>query len=225
LARALGRKEDWSKSGHIRAVLSSGHITAGPLLESGYFSVFGLILEVVQVWMSPRLERVGSLRGEPSCEALWIIDGFLAKMERRAATRTRAERKMAAVREEAAMEGKLRARVMPRVSRGRASTHEERHRRRLRGKAASDAFGSDVSGGDEGGKPLADFPGERKTLSSRSMGRTLSSLTELPLLIGEREQLEGRQRVLPGRMLEHLSMFRFSGPYNIEQNSKSGFLD
>ena len=38
-------------------------------------------------------------------------------MERRAATRTRAERKMAAVREEAAMEGRLRARVMPRVSR------------------------------------------------------------------------------------------------------------
>ena len=38
-------------------------------------------------------------------------------MERRAATRTRAERKMAAVREEAAMEGRLSARVMPRVSR------------------------------------------------------------------------------------------------------------
>lgn len=207
-------------------MLSSGHITAGPLLESGYFSVFGLILEVVQVWMSPRLERVGSLRGEPSGEALWIIDGFLAKMERRAATRTRAERKMAAVREEAAMEGRSRARVTPRESRGRASTHEERHRRRLRGKAASDAFiGSDDSGEDEGGRTLADFPGERKTLSSRSILGTLSSLTELPLLIGEREQLEGRQRVLPGRMLEHLSMFRFSGPYNIEQNSKSGFLD
>ena len=58
-------------------MLSSGHITAGPLLESGYFSVFVLILEVVQVWMSPRLERVGSLRGEPSGEVLWIIDGFL----------------------------------------------------------------------------------------------------------------------------------------------------
>ena len=56
------------------------------MLESGYISVlvlipdvvhFWLVLEVVQVWTSPRLERVGSLRGEPSAEALWIIDGFL----------------------------------------------------------------------------------------------------------------------------------------------------
>ena len=46
-----------------------------------------------------------------------LFSFHLAKMERRAATRTRAERKMAAVREEAAMEGRLRARVMPRVSR------------------------------------------------------------------------------------------------------------
>ena len=42
-------------------------------------------------------------------------------MERRAATRTRAERKMAAVREEAAMEGRSRARVTPRESRGRVA--------------------------------------------------------------------------------------------------------
>ena len=47
------------------------------MLDSGYFGVFRLTLEVVQVRMSPRLERVGSLRGEPSAEALWIVDGFL----------------------------------------------------------------------------------------------------------------------------------------------------
>ena len=114
---------------------------------------------------------------------------------------------------------------MASLSRGKASTQEERQRRRRRGKAASEIFGSDGAGqvAEVGRGTLADFPGERKTLSSRSvLGRLSCSLTELPLLIGEREQLEGRQRVLPGRMLEHLSKFRFSGPYNIEQNSKLG---
>ena len=126
---------------------------------------------------------------------------------------------MAAVREEAAIEGRLKASVMPRQSRGRARTQEDRHKRRLRGKAAPDVFGSAGSGRGT----LADFAGERKTLSSSSvLGRLSCSLTELPLLIGESEQLEGRQRVLPGRMLEHLSKFRFSGPYNIEQKSELG---
>ena len=132
---------------------------------------------------------------------------------------------MAAVREEAAIEGRLKVRVMPRQSRGRARTQEDRHKRRLRGKAAPDVFASAGSGLEEVGRgTLADFAGERKTLSSSSvLGRLSCSLTmELPLLIGEREQLEGRQRVLPGRMLEHLSKFRFSGPYNIEQKSKLG---
>lgn len=128
---------------------------------------------------------------------------------------------MAAVREEAAMEGRSRARVTPKVSRGRASTQEERHRRRLRGRAASGDFCSDVA--VVGGRIRTDFPGDRKTLSSRSMG-TSSSLTKLSLRIGESEQLEGRQRVLPGSKLEHLSWLRFLGPYNIEQNSKSDLL-
>ena len=69
----------------------------------------------------------------------------------------------------------------------------------------------------------ADLPGDRKTLSSRSTG-TSSSPIKPSLQIGETEQLEGRQRVTPGSTLEHLSWLRFSGPYNIEQNSKLGFL-
>ena len=39
-----------TKSGHNTGVgLSSGHITAGPLLDSGQFKVFLLMLEV-QAW-------------------------------------------------------------------------------------------------------------------------------------------------------------------------------
>jgi len=177
-------------------------------------------VEAIGWMLDPKLDKVGSLSGEPSGEEA-RIDGFLANTDKRAAIKTRAERKMAAVREEAAMEGRSRARVTPRVSRGRASTQEERHRRRLRGRAASGTFPSDVA--VAGGRNLTDFPGDRKTLSSRSMG-TSSSLTKLSLRIGESEQLEGRQSVLPGSKLEHLSWLRFSGPYNMEQNSKSGIL-
>ena len=61
----------------------------------------------------------------------------LANIDKRAASKTRAERKMAAVREVAAMEGRSRARVTPSVSRGRASMQEETHSRRLRGRAVT----------------------------------------------------------------------------------------
>ena len=53
------------------------------MLDSGNFRVFGLVLEV-QVservettvgWGSPRLDKIGSLRGELSCGAL--VDCFL----------------------------------------------------------------------------------------------------------------------------------------------------
>ena len=56
----------------------------------------------------------------------------------------------------------------------------------------------------EEAKTLRDLPGDRNTLSSRSTG-TSSSQTKRSLRIGEREQLEGRQRVFPGSTLEHLS--------------------
>jgi len=193
--------------------------------------VFPLVLDV-QVserveatvgWRFPRFDTIGSFRGELSCGAL--VGCFLANTDRRAASKTRAERKMEAVREVAALEGKSRASVTPRVSRGSASTQEERHSRRLRGRAVvttmvSGAVVWDVA---EEAKTLRDLPGDRNTLSSRSTG-TSSSQTKRSLRIGEREQLEGRQRVFPGRTLEHLSWLTFSGPYNIEQNSKLNFL-
>jgi len=116
------------------------------LLDSINFGVFWLMFEVqvwerVDVtvgWISPRLENIGSLSGELSGGAL--RNCFLANIDKRAASKTRAERKMAAVREVAAMEGRLRARVTPSVSRGRASMQEETHSRRLRGRAVVTAM-------------------------------------------------------------------------------------
>jgi len=127
--------------GHKDGRTKLGHTSEGLLLDSGNFRVFRLVLEV-QVserlettvgWRSPRLDKIGSLRGELSCGAL--VDCFLANTDRRAASKTRAERNIAAVREVAAMEGRSRARVTPSVSRGSASTQEESHSRRLRGRA------------------------------------------------------------------------------------------
>ena len=71
----------------------------------------------------------------------------LANADRRAASKTRTERKIAAVREVAAMKGRSRARVTPSVSRGSASTQEERHSRRLRGRAVSGIPVTRVSNG------------------------------------------------------------------------------
>ena len=77
----MGRKE----SGHTRVELlfGSGHNEAGPLLD--LMKVLWLMLEVQVVkrveavcWTSPRLDRVGSFRGEPSSvENFLLIDGFL----------------------------------------------------------------------------------------------------------------------------------------------------
>ena len=151
----------------------SGHTSAGLLLDSGNFRVFRLVLEV-QVserlettvgwsWRSPRLDKIGSFRGELSCGALVgcflhatrsdftfmsiRIQQHLANTDRRAASKTRAERKIEAVREVAALEGKSSASVTPRVSRGSASTQEERHSRRLRGRPDSGIPVTRVSNG------------------------------------------------------------------------------
>lgn len=82
---------------------------------------------------SSRLEMVGSLRGEPSSGGETILTfGFvLTYTDRRAATKTRTERNIAAVRESVAMEGKSKAKVTPRVSSGRARIQEKRQRSRL----------------------------------------------------------------------------------------------
>ena len=149
----------------------SGRSSAGLLLDSGNFRVFRLVLEV-QVserveasvgWSSPRLDTIGSLRGELSCGALVgcflhatrsdftfmsiRIQQHLANTDRRAASKTRAERKIEAVREVAVLEGRSSASVTPRVSRGSASTQEERHSRRLRGRADSGIPVTRVSNG------------------------------------------------------------------------------
>ena len=77
----MGRKE----SGHTRVemLFGSGHNMEGPLLD--LMKVLWLMLEVQVVkrveavcWTSPRLDRVGSFRGEPSSvENFLLIDGFL----------------------------------------------------------------------------------------------------------------------------------------------------
>ena len=56
----------------------------------------------------------------------------------------------------------------------------------------------------DGAKTLADFLGERKTVSSRSKPTSHSLAVELPLHIGDREQVEGMRRLPPGTRLEHL---------------------
>ena len=64
-------------------MFGSGHNEAGPLLD--LMKVLWLMLEVQVVkrveavcWTSPRLDRVGSFRGEPSSvENFLLIDGFL----------------------------------------------------------------------------------------------------------------------------------------------------
>ena len=56
----------------------------------------------------------------------------------------------------------------------------------------------------DGAKTLADFLGERKTESSRSKPTSHSLAVELPLHIGDREQVEGMWRLPPGTRLEHL---------------------
>ena len=61
----------------------------------------------------------------------------LANTDKRAASKTRVERKMAAVREVEVMKGRSRAKVTPSVSRGRASTQEQGHSRRLEDQAVS----------------------------------------------------------------------------------------
>jgi hypothetical protein len=88
---------------------------------------------MVETMVGVMLEMVGSLRGEPSSGGETILTfGFvLTYTDRRAATKTRTERNIAAVRESVAMEGKSKAKVTPRVSSGRARIQEKRQRSRL----------------------------------------------------------------------------------------------
>jgi hypothetical protein len=71
-------------------------------------------------------------------------------------------------------------------------------------KVASRAYRLGSSITVDGAKTLADFLGERKTVSSRSKPTSHSLAVELPLHIGDREQVEGMWRLPPGTRLEHL---------------------
>ena len=111
------------------------------------------------------------------------------------------------------MEGKSKAKVTPRVSSGRARIQEKRQRSRLgvevdgwwwMVKVASRASRLVSPLSVDGAKTLADFLGERKTVSSRSKPTSHSLAVELPLHIGDREQVEGMRRLPPGTRLEHL---------------------
>ena len=111
------------------------------------------------------------------------------------------------------MEGKSKAKVTPRVSSGRARTQEKRQRSRLgvevdgwwwMVKVASRPSRLDSPLTVVGAKTLADFLGERKTVSSRSKPTSHSLAVELPLHIGDREQVEGIRRLPPDTRLEHL---------------------